>query len=97
MFPLPTKDIQGARQVAGDYGDAAFASQGLFARLKVQHLDGPEGSEEAGEDLLPPYAGAYWTEHSERNAMPSAAASLGLGEGVIRRLGRWQPGQVTDP
>ena len=28
--------------------------------------------------------------------MPSAAASLGLGEGVIRRLGRRQPGQVTD-
>ena len=28
--------------------------------------------------------------------MPTAAAALGLGEEVIRRLGRWQPGQVTE-
>ena len=28
--------------------------------------------------------------------MPSAAAALGLGEEAIRRMGRWQPGQVTD-
>ena len=36
---------------------------------------------------------AIWPE---RNALPTAAAALGLGDDVVRRLGRWQVGRVTD-
>ena len=32
----------------------------------------------------------FWTEHSERNWLPSVAASMGEHKDVIDRLGRWQ-------
>ena len=89
LFPIPTKDLAGAKAIAGDYSDAAAASQALFSCLQV-------GADEDARPLLPPLGGLYWTEHSERNAMPTAAAALGLGEVAINRLGRWQTGKVTD-
>jgi hypothetical protein len=102
MIPLPTRDLQGAHPLAGDYGDAASASQGLFVRLRVPgsadaaREPGPTSDVPRGCLMLPPVAGAFWTEHSERNALPTAAAALNLGDDVVHRLGRWQTGQVTD-
>jgi hypothetical protein len=103
MVPLPTRDLEGAHHVAGDYGDAAAAaSQGLFARLRMPNTSAQEiGTEEEAAEgrgplMMPPLAGTFWTEHSERNAMPTAAAALGLGDEVVRRLGRWQTGQATE-
>ena len=46
--------------------------------------------------MLPAFSGAYWTEHSERNALPTAAAALGMKEEIIRRIVRWQVGTMTD-
>jgi hypothetical protein len=102
MIPLPTRDLQGAHPLAGDYGDAAAASQGLFVRLRLSSAPGADGDADSatagprGDLLLPPQAGGFWTEHSERNAMPTAAAALDMGDEVVRRLGRWQTGQVTE-
>lgn len=45
-----------------------------------------------GTPLLLCGAGGFWTEHSERNAMPSAAAALREGRDVQERLGRWKAG-----
>ena len=102
MIPLPTRDLQGAHPLAGVYGDAAAASQGLLVRLRLPSATAADGDADAaaagprGCFLLPPQAGAFWTEHSERNAMPTAAAALDMGDEVARRLGRWQTGQVTE-
>ena len=103
MFPLPTKDLGGVINIPGEYSDASAASQALFVGLPgpvpsgdlgvVQHgLD----SYRAGIHLLPPGAGLFWTEHSERNGVPTAAASLGYSDDIIKRIGRWQVGLVQE-
>jgi hypothetical protein len=84
MFPLPTADLQGALDVPGEYSDASSASQALFASLPgpkpVGDTDAVAPSLETfrvGIHMLPPGAGLFWTEHSERNGLPTAAAALG--------------------
>ena len=103
MFPLPTKDLEGVRDIPGDYSDASAASQALFANLPghkpsqdFEVLDYSVDSFSQGFHLLPPGAGLFWTEHSERNGLPTAAAALGYPDDTIRRLGRWQVGAVTE-
>jgi len=96
-FPVPSRDLHTAVPAQADYADAVAASHGLCALLV-----GPGGRDAAGDEcyeedefmsgrrLLPSLSGGYWTEHSERNALPTLAAALGLKPEVIRRLGRWQ-------
>ena len=62
--------------------DAAAYSQSLFGELKIP-IDGAKVA------LLAPGVGAYWTEHSERNGLPTCAASFGVTSDHIDRLGRW--------
>jgi hypothetical protein len=103
MFPLPTKDLGGVIDIPGEYSDASTASQALFVNLPGPALLGDQGvaqhdlnSYRAGIYLLPPGAGLFWTEHSERNGVPTAAAALGHSDDVIKRLGRWQVGKVQE-
>ena len=103
MFPLPTGDLQAAVSKPGDYSDASAASQALFSCLVGPQASGERLSSRcsfdsfrSGTHLLPPGAGLFWAEHSERNGLPSAAAALKYSDDTIRRLGRWQAGSVTE-
>ena len=103
MFPLPTKDLEGIINIPGEYSDASAASQALFVSLPGPVPSGDLGvvqhglnSYRAGIHFLPPGAGLFWTEHSERNGVPTAAASLGYSDDVIKRIGRWQVGLVQE-
>ena len=82
MLPLPGADLTAARGHPAKYVDAAAYSQSLFGVLKVVDTD-------AKVALLEPGVGAYWTEHSERNGLPTWAASYGVHSDHIDRLGRW--------
>ena len=62
------------------YQDACAASRMLYAGLVS-----------GGETLLLPEAQRFFTEHSPRAWLPSAAASLGYGDDVIDSLAAWRP------
>ena len=66
---------------------------------RARGATGTDGAQEAlvaGHTLLPASCGSFWTEHSERNGLPTAAAALGCSDDVVRRLGRWQVGAVAE-
>ena len=46
--------------------------------------------------LLQPESSSYWSEHSERIAMISWAAAVGVSKEVRRRWGRWEPSVDED-
>lgn len=83
MLPLPSADLATARGHPAKYADAAAYSQSLFGVLPS--TVGSEGP----ATLLEPGVGAFWTEHSERNGLPSWAASCAVHSDHIDRLGRW--------
>ena len=78
----PTPALEGFSGKAAGCREASAASQALFADLVDADL--------AVSSLLPPEGGLFWTEHSERNFLPSVAAAMGKDQDLIRRLGRWQ-------
>jgi hypothetical protein len=43
-----------------------------------------------------PRAAGYWTEHSERNFLPTVAAALGFDKNQRDYIGRWKPGAQSD-
>ena len=83
MLPLPAADLATARGHPAKCVDAAAYSQSLFGVLPS-----PAGAE-GPATLLGPGVGAFWTEHSERNRLPTWAASCGVHRDHIDRLGRW--------
>ena len=54
----------------------------------------PAGAE-GPATLLGPGVGAFWTEHSERNGLPTWAASCGAHRDHTDRLGRWGVGRAS--
>ena len=78
----PSKDLEHFTSYQAGYREASLSSQALFRLLTSVGVE--------KEALLPEGGGLFWTEHSERNWLPSVAASLGESRDLINRLGRWQ-------
>jgi len=78
----PTAGYAGLEAREMTYTQAAAATRALH-----RHLPGP-----GGQSLLPSaQAAAYWTEHTPRNYLPSAAALLEFPPEWIDSLGCWSP------
>lgn len=77
---MPTPDLSGDIPRPAVYIEAAAASRALADRLK----------DPRGDSLLFMGGGSFWTGHSERNGLPSAAAALNKGRDVQEQLGRWK-------
>ena len=77
MFPLPSADLESVKEKPVRYREASALSQALLASLTCQD-GGCAGEKGEGILLLPEGAGVFYTEHSERNAMISFAAALGI-------------------
>ena len=78
----PSADLQGFSGSQAGYRESSASSQALFRHLTVAADD--------GKPFLPQGAGLFWTEHAERNWLPSAAAAVGRHRDELQRLGRWQ-------
>ena len=89
MFPLPNADLESVKEKPVRYREASALSQALLASLTYQD-GGCAGEKGEGTLLLSEGAGAFYTEHSERNAMISFAAALGNPKDLQERLGRWK-------
>jgi len=78
----PTAGYAGLEAREMSYTQAAAATRALH-----RHLQGP-----GGLSLLPSaQAAAYWTEHTPRNYLPSAAALMEFPSEWIDGLGCWSP------
>ena len=82
MVGRPNQDLTGFTGRQAGYREASASSQALFRIVTA--------AAGASSPLLPQGGGLFWTEHSERNGLPSVAASMGEHKDVINRLGRWQ-------
>jgi hypothetical protein len=91
FWPLPGEDLHSVVDRPVGYAEAAACSQALFSELRAPAGDDPFGGPGPGpaERLFTPGRGTFWTEHAERNAMPSAAAAEHKSADLIGRLGRW--------
>ena len=89
MFPLPNANLESVKEKRGRYQEASALSQALLASSTYQD-GGCSGEKGEGILLLPEGAGAFYTEHSERNAMISFAAALGKPKDLQEGLGRWK-------
>jgi len=88
----PTPDLSGLARQEATYEDAAAMSRRILSELKaLTMLDGPADVEWVSGDgrMVLPEACPFWTEHSERNGLPSAAAALGFPSEWTDTLGRW--------
>ena len=90
----PGPELDGLIEKEATYADAAAMSKRILSELPaVKRMDIAGETDwvdqESGPTLLLPEACAFWTEHSERNGLPSAAAALGFPPEWTDVLGRW--------
>ncbi|CAK0867478.1 unnamed protein product [Prorocentrum cordatum] len=86
FLPLPSSDMEMVVDRSAGWNEASSSSQALARILPGQRED---DADLLGGRLLGDVAGRFWTEHSERCCMASAAAALGRDRSTIDRLGRW--------
>jgi hypothetical protein len=79
---LPTIDLGAARAVEMKYPDASAATRALMLTLGDQH---------SGVGIIPFDAVAFWTLHSPRAWLPSAAAAVGFNAEWIDSIAAWRP------
>ena len=82
FLTMPTGDLSGVVYKEAKYQEAAAMSRALLTQLRFD-----------GEELITPVASLFWSEHSERAFLPSAATLLGFDKTWVDTLGRWQGDQ----
>ena len=86
FLPLPSPDLESVVDRSAGWNEASSSSQALW---RILPGPGEDDTGPLGGRLLGDVAGRFWTEHSERCCMASAAAALGRDRSTIDRLGRW--------
>ena len=88
LVPLPNLSLSGAKLMMAEYADAARLSRMLWGALKTPEFEHDTSLwTEATNDLFKDPPGAFWTEHSERNWMPTWTAALHYSKEDRDRLG----------
>jgi hypothetical protein len=96
----PDEDLEGVSKKVMDYACAAGTARAQLSDMRVLSwgAEAEPGSWARGrpEPAMAPAIEVeetlgFWTEHSERNWLTSAAAALGVGQDPRGRLGRWRP------
>ena len=78
LLPSPTTNYRGCIQKELQYETASATQTKLFSSLTV-----------AGERLFQHSVASYWTPHSARNFLPSAASALNVSKSDRDLLGGW--------
>ena len=78
----PSRDLEAARAIEMKYVQASAASRALLLTL---------GNEADGVGIVSPEAVPFWTLHSPRAWLPSAAASIGFTADWIDAIAAWRP------
>ena len=95
FLPISTMDLQGCRPKMASYSECAGLSRSLMLELFVSIFR--EGRwQESGVRMMTFPSPLFWSEHSERHWLPSAAADSGVPKDSREFLGRWKPGQSND-
>jgi hypothetical protein len=73
-----------------EYSECSALMRALLLELEVpEQTLGGVWQLQAGSKLVLPPGQMFWTEHSDRNLLPSIAAALGTSESDRNYLGRW--------
>ena len=94
FLPKPSRDLEGTREQEATYLDASTMSRQLFRelRLPIPRWCAAERASTwalSGEKLMIGSTPGFFTEHSERAGMPSAAFAFGEPQPVTDAFGRW--------
>ena len=97
-FLLPRFQHDGSPiQTPMPYSESASMTRTVLGLLKVPKFDEEAGVwSEVNERLLIPELHGFWSEHSSRPGMPSAAQVLGIHKDEANFLGRWSPSGAED-
>jgi hypothetical protein len=92
-YMLPRFDLAGkALREPCPYSESAALSKKLLGELRAPVFQTDSGSWQEGEVLLlSPLLSGFWTEHSARPVIPTAAQTLGATKESRDCLGRWSP------
>ena len=99
LLGRPGEDWVTAKAIVADYTDAVCCGQAMLRRLNLPCCS--ETGEFVWDDGLgyfcdhPAYL-SFWTEHSWRGFLPTAAAVLHFSKDSRDYLGRWAVGQSSD-
>lgn len=93
-FILPRFDANGTPLPEPmSYADSSALTQVIFGELMVPVFNEDSSTWEQGSDkLLPGKLVAFWTQHSPRAVVPTAAQILQVDKDSRNFLGRWSPG-----
>jgi hypothetical protein len=92
LVPIAGPDYDGVIHKIARYQDRALYGRALLVDLApTLSVGAPVKFLEAW-----PRAAGYWTEHSERNFLPTVAAALGFDKNKRDYIGRWKPGAQSD-
>ena len=95
FLPISTRDFEGCRPKMASYSECSGLSRSLMLDLFVPVFRG--GSwKESDVKLMTFPSPLYWSEHSERHWLPSAAADSRVPKDSRDFIGRWKPGQSND-
>jgi hypothetical protein len=92
LVPLAAPEYDGVIHKMARYQDRALYGRALLVDLEPTLSDGIPTKFLAAW----PRAAGYWTEHSERNFLPTVAAALGFDKNQRDYIGRWKPGAQSD-
>ena len=96
LLPKFGKDGNAMREPLS-YQESAGLSKSVFGDLRVPiYSTDKEEWEESDEQLIPCELASYWTEHSPRSVIPSAAQVLEFSKDERNYLGRWSPGGADE-
>jgi hypothetical protein len=95
LVPLADSTFERPMKKMASYTDRAAYGRALLAELALPARRLPS-QEPAPPVFTLKRSSGYWTEHSERNFLPSVAASLGIEKARRDYIGRWQPSKQSD-
>ena len=80
-----------------NYAESSALSKVVLSELKVPHFDSDRDEWVQGSAfLLPRIIASFWTEHSPRAVLPTAAQLLKVPKDERNYLGRWSPGGADE-
>jgi len=88
LLPRPAAGYQSVVRQMATYSDRAAYGRAILADAPLPPHDRPS--------KITRSAALFWTEHSERNFLVSAAAVLGFSKEKRDYLGRWRPSAQSD-
>jgi hypothetical protein len=92
LVPIADAEYDGVIHKMARYQDRALYGRALLVDL----APAPSAGTPIKFLAAWPRAAGYWTEHSERNFLPTVAAALGFDKNQRDYIGRWKPGAQSD-